>query len=85
MTQELTAQAKAETQEEVELQREPPIAPPVIDFELARISEEADSHLPESLNFDLQMPDMSKVSRCCHSSFLGIIVKFGKAMLACRK
>ena len=69
MTQEFRTQAKAETEEDVEVQREPPIAPPVIDFELARISEEADSHLPESLNFDLQMPDMSKVSRHCHICF----------------
>jgi len=64
--------AKAETEvEEAEAASfEPPIAPPVIDFELARISEEADSQLPESLNFDLQMPDMSK-------TVLGIILGGG--------
>jgi len=69
----ISTQAKAEAETDVDVKVEdlaampvePSIAPPVIDFELARISEEADSHLPESLNFDLQMPDMSKVS--CHS------------------
>ena len=39
----------------------PPVAPPAIDFELSRILEDDDSELPEALNFDLQMPDMSKV------------------------
>ena len=40
----------------------PEVAPPAIDFELSRILEADDSELPEALNFDLQMPDMSKVS-----------------------
>ena len=40
----------------------PTVAPPAIDFELSRILEAEDSELPEALNFDLQMPDMSKVS-----------------------
>ena len=38
-------------------------APPMIDFELARIAESSEPDLPEALNFDLQIPDMSKVSR----------------------
>jgi hypothetical protein len=72
---------QAKLEREVSAAAAPAIAPPVIDFELARISEDADSGLPESINFDLQMPDMSKVHPLllhkidCHSvsqhEFLG--------------
>lgn len=56
---------QAKSDREVSAAAAPAIAPPVIDFELARISEDADSGLPESINFDLQMPDMSKVHLFC--------------------
>ncbi len=53
--------ATAVPQEAVAAASAPTEAPPAIDFELSRILEADDSELPEALNFDLQMPDMSKV------------------------
>lgn len=54
--------AQASSERDVAAPAAAPAAPQMIDFELIKIAESAEPQLPESLNFDLQIPDMSKVS-----------------------
>ena len=62
--------AKASPDKAVAAASAPAVAPPATDFELSRILEAGDSDLPEALNFDLQMPDMSKVTTNSYLSLL---------------
>lgn len=50
-----------------------PAAPAKIDFELIRIAESAEPQLPESLNFDLQISDMSKAGYAASHTLQGML------------
>lgn len=54
--------AKADGQREVAASAAPTMAPSSFDFKLSRIADQqGEEHISEAQNFDLQMPDMSKV------------------------
>ena len=59
--QKLNVRAKAENQREVAASAAPTLAPQSLDLEVERLQGHGEEPLSEAQNFDLQMPDMSKV------------------------